>query len=312
MAPTDRSACLSVRVRWLDAGRHERIKPGYDPAMADATVPRAVRRFLMRRRAYLRMRDVALRAHRENMWVTREDLARRHLSGEGIEIGALTSPLRVPPDVRVRQVDHKSRDALIRDEGPALARAGVDPRAIPEIHSVDSAETLGEFSDNEVDFVIANHVLEHLEDPVRALKNMLRVVRPGGVLFLTLPDARRTFDASRSRTTVEHLYRDHLHGPEVSRRAHYEEWARLIEGVPPERTAQRIAEYERDDARHHFHVWELEGFLSLILSLSLPYEIAEVRYCDIEFAVILRKTEFVRRAEVPARERPIGDEYVQS
>lgn len=243
----------------------------------------------MRLPAYLRLRDVMLRAHRDNMWVGREDLARRHLSGSGIEIGALTSPLRVPPGVEVRHVDRKSREALIREEGPELAAGGHDPRAIPETDIVDDAGRLAGVADESVDFVIANHVLEHLEDPIGALENLVRVIRPGGVLFLTLPDARHTFDAPRPRTSIEHLRRDHEEGPAASRSAHYEEWARLIEHYAEDDLEARVAEFAREDARHHFHVWELEGFLELLLALRLPCELLEARLCGIEFAVVLRK-----------------------
>jgi predicted SAM-dependent methyltransferase len=266
--------------------------------MGRPRLPDAIRRWVMGTRAYLRMRDLALRAHRDNVWVTREDLARRHLFGEGIEMGALTSPLRVPPDVTVRHVDYKSRADLLRDEGPTLSALGVDPRAIPEIDVVDDAGTLSAFDDDELDFVIANHVLEHVEDPISALHNFLRVLRPDGILFLTLPDARRTFDAPRARTSVEHVVRDHREGPEISRRDHYEEWARHIEGVPAEKIAERAAEFAREDARHHFHVWELESFLALLLSLALPYELAEARAYGIEFAVVLRKSRSPRQADV--------------
>jgi predicted SAM-dependent methyltransferase len=61
------------------------------------------------------------------------------------------------------------------------------------------------------------HVVEHLEDPIGALKHMLRVTRPGGIVLLTLPDGRHRFDARRARTTVEHLLRDHEEGPHASR-----------------------------------------------------------------------------------------------
>ncbi len=185
--------------------------------MRTPPVPRALRGALINTWPYRRLRDVALRAHRTNMAVTREDLARRYLSGTGIEIGALIKPLRVPPHVTVRQVDYKSRADLIRDDGPALRALGVDVKRIPEIDVVDDAATLAGFADASVDFVIANHVLEHLEDPIAGLHTWLRVIRPGGTLLLTLPDARHTFDARRERTTVAHLERDHEQGPETSR-----------------------------------------------------------------------------------------------
>lgn len=251
----------------------------------------------MRVPAYLRLRDVVLRAHRNNMWVVREDLARRHLSGRGLEIGALTTPLRLPPGVEVRYVDYKNREALIREDGPELEEQGHDPQAIPEIDIVDDAGRLATVADESVDFVIANHVLEHLEDPISGLENLLRVIQPGGVLLLTLPDARYTFDAVRPRTTVEHLRRDHVEGPQVSRHEHYREWASLIERFEPEDLDARIAQFAEADARHHFHVWELESFLELVLALRLPCRLLEARLYGIEFAIVLQKT-----AADPARD----------
>ena len=37
------------------------------------------------------------------------------------------------------------------------------------------------------DFIIANHFLEHAQDPIRTIKRHLEVLKPGGVLFLYLP-----------------------------------------------------------------------------------------------------------------------------
>lgn len=43
------------------------------------------------------------------------------------------------------------------------------------------------FEDGSVDRVIATHVLEHVPDPVAALTEWTRVLKPGGVLSLILP-----------------------------------------------------------------------------------------------------------------------------
>lgn len=237
----------------------------------------------------LRARDLLLRAGRGNTWVIREDLARRYLTGDGIEIGPMIWPLRVPPGVRVRYVDRFDREELIRREGPQLRADKLDPERIPEIHVTDDADRLASFADGSLDFVIANHVLEHLEDPVGALEHLLRVLREGGVVYLTLPDAGRTFDRHRTPTSVEHALRDHREGPHVSRREHYEEWARLIEGVGEDGLARRVAEFEAADARHHFHAWRLDGFLALVLAAGLPCEVVHAQAYVEEFAVILRR-----------------------
>jgi predicted SAM-dependent methyltransferase len=250
----------------------------------------SARRLVGRSPAQLRFRDLVLRAGKRNVWVAREDLARRYVVGSGIEIGALTTPLRVPPGVTVRQVDRMSREDLIREEGPALVSAALDPKAIPHIDAVEDAAQLAGFADESLDFVIANHVLEHLEDPIGALKNALRVIRPGGILLLTLPDGRHTFDSARPPTTVEHLVADHENGPQGSRRAHHEEWARLIEAVPEAQVAARADEFARIDARHHFHVWRLEDFLALLLAVPFAAELIHAQAYQSEFAVVLRRT----------------------
>jgi SAM-dependent methyltransferase len=232
-----------------------------------------------------RFRDVVMHAPRERHIVHREDLARRYLAGDGIEIGAFAWRLRVPPAARVRYVDHAAREELIRLYETEFAQTAT----IPETDVVDDAQTLAAFADGSLDFVVASHVLEHLEDPVAALRSMLRVLRPGGVAFLILPDARHTFDAARERTTIEHLLLDHREGPERSRRGHYEEWARVIESTPADRVAARADEFAAQDARHHFHVWELDGFVALLVALDLPctLELAQVNHE--EFVVVLRR-----------------------
>jgi predicted SAM-dependent methyltransferase len=237
----------------------------------------------------LRLRDGVFAMGRRTFWVYREDLARRYLSGDGIEVGALTLPLRVPPGVRVRYVDRASREDLIRLEGPALTRAGVDPRRIHPVDVVEDAAQLGVFADASLDFVVANHVYEHVEDPIEGLRNAVRVLRAGGVLFLTLPDPRHTFDRLRERTSVEHALRDHREGPHASREQHYLEWARDIEGVGEAGLAARVAQFAREDARHHFHVWELEDFLALLREISLPARLVHAQSYLEEFAVVLRK-----------------------
>lgn len=255
-----------------------------------AGLPHELRRVVARSEVHLRFRDLVLRVGRSNPNVVREDLARRYLTGSGIEIGAATFPLRVPPGVGVRYVDNFDRATLLSRVGRDFVGPGLDPDSIPEVDVVDDAQKLGAFANDSVHFVVANHVLEHLEDPIEALENFQRVTRPGGVLFLTIPDARYTFDAPRARTTVEHLLRDHHEGPESSRKQHYAEWATLIEGIGEQGVADRAAEYAAADAHHHFHVWELDDFLSLLRALCLDLDLIHAQAYGREFAVILRRS----------------------
>ena len=215
----------------------------------------------------------------------REDLAVRYLRGEGIEIGALNFPLRVPPRVTVRYVDRQPHEELVAEYGVMYPGAAI---VAPDV--IDDGERLATFADASVDFVVANHMLEHTEDPVGTLRHHVRVLRPGGVLFLGLPDARATDDDARERTTVEHLLRDHREGPGWSRRGHYEEWARHWEKVDEADVAGRAAELDAQDANIHFHVWEPETFVALLLAIDLPVELELVQRSGHEFVTVLRRT----------------------
>lgn len=236
-----------------------------------------------------RVRDLVLSVGRDNDFVAREDLARRYLAGDGVEIGAGTLPLRVPPRASVRYVDNADRDTLIAKAGGDFLGPDIHVADFPVVDVVDDAQTLGTFPDGSVDFIIANHVLEHVEDPIGALENFARVTRRGGIIFITLPDARHSFDYLRERTTVEHLLRDHADGPQTSREQHYAEWAEFIEGIGPEGIPARSAEYAAAGAHHHFHVWELETFLALLAAIDLNCELLHAQTTQKEFAVILRR-----------------------
>jgi SAM-dependent methyltransferase len=249
-----------------------------------------VRLWISRSTPYLRARDLVMHSGRDTYWVVREDLARRYLSGEGIEIGALAAPLRLPPGVRVRYVDHMDRDGLLAAEGPGLAAAGVDPGTIVDVDVVADAERLHGIADGSVDYVVAAHVLEHVEDPVLALRSLARVTRPGGHVLIVLPDPRFTFDRHRARTSLEHVLADHAEGPEYSRAQHRLEWACDIEGLNGDSARKRADEFAVQEARHHFHVWELSGFLELLAALELPYEIVHAQAYAKEFAVVLTVT----------------------
>ena len=81
-----------------------------------------------------------------------------------------------------------------------------------EVEIIDDGERLDKIADASQDFVIANHFLEHCQNPIMALRNMLRVLRVGGILFRAVPDKRYTVDVERPVTTLDHVWRDYAQG----------------------------------------------------------------------------------------------------
>jgi predicted SAM-dependent methyltransferase len=215
----------------------------------------------------------------------RREIAKRYLRGDGIEIGALHNPLEVPRSVRVRYVDHLSVEEL-REHYPELAH-----EPLVDVDVVDDGERLSTIGDATQDFVIANHFLEHCENPLGALGNMIRVLRVGGVLYLAVPDKRYTFDAERPVTPTDHLLRDHREGPEGSRRGHYEEWARLVDKVE-EPEAHATALLERGYSIH-FHAWTQSELLELLQTaaseLELDFDIELMLKNGLEVIFVLRR-----------------------
>jgi predicted SAM-dependent methyltransferase len=254
------------------------------------------------RRAYLKLRSasqksstlasvrrrIAFQGGAGTFQEVRQALATHHLRGEGLEIGALHQPLTVPSEATVRYVDRLTVEEL-REHYPELAQYD-----LVEPDLIDDGERLSSVSDSSVDFVIANHFIEHCEDPIGALSNLLRVTRTGGIVYMAVPDKRRIFDRERPETTIEHLDRDHRDGPGWSKERHYDEYARLVDhAADPAAHARQLRER---DYSIHFHVWTPTTFEEFVDHCRrvhrLPFEVAEfVPDNDFEFIAILRKTD---------------------
>ena len=187
----------------------------------------------------------------------------KYLSGAGIEIGALHNPLRVPRTASVRYVDRMTVDEL-RRHYPELQR-----EKLVHVDIVDNGEFLATIPGGSQDFVIANHFIEHCENPLLALESMLRILKSSGVLYLAVPDKRFTFDADRPATNLEHLLTDYSLGAEQSRTAHYTEWVRYVckvtDGEALKREIDRLMAMEYSI---HFHSWTQREMLEVLLAVG--------------------------------------------
>jgi len=222
------------------------------------------------------------------MPLDREFVANTFIRGQGIEIGALHMPLRVPRSAKVRYVD-RFTVADLRKHYPEL-----NDKDLVQVDILADGERLESISDSTEDFVIANHFIEHCQNPIGALENIFRVLKPGGTLYLAIPDKRNSFDAERPVTTLEHLMRDYHEGPAWSRRQHFEEWTRLVNKVQDDAAAEtEIAQNMAIDYSIHYHVWTQSEMLELLVAFRKMVSF-EVELClknGPEVIFILRKNE---------------------
>jgi len=217
----------------------------------------------------------------------REALASRWLRGDGIEIGALNYPLRMQSSCRVTYVDRLHVEELSRHY-PELAR-----ESLVDVELIDDGECLSTFPQDSQDFVIANHFLEHCENPIGALGSWLRVLRPGGLAYFAVPDKRLTFDYRRPPTPWEHFLRDLHEGPSWSREGHYREWLEFANDTPPSEVAVRVQAFMESCYSIHFHVWTprtLRDFLGRCQGeIGLPFTLSDFVRNGAETICVLRK-----------------------
>jgi SAM-dependent methyltransferase len=217
----------------------------------------------------------------------RQGLARKFLRGSGIEIGALQRKLELPPACRIRYVDRMHLADLL-NHYPEMRQF---PLQAPDL--VDNGEQLSTIAAGSLDFLVANHFFEHSENPLRTLKNFLRVLKPHGILFMAVPDKRYTFDAGRPSTNFDTIRASYHSGARSDREHLYGEWVEFVEmNTGPERQS-RVAALLQENYSIHFNVWSADELLSFLLQarqeFALPFNISSVVCSDNETIVLLER-----------------------
>lgn len=229
----------------------------------------------------------------------RGSVSERFLEGDGIEIGALHSALPLSPKARVTYVDRLLTEGL-RDQYPELSGL-----KLARVDVVDDGERLLTFKEESLDFIIANHMLEHCENFLGTIRNHLSKLKTGGCLYYAVPDKRYSHDEARPLTPFEHLVRDDQEGPEWSRKAHFLEWANLVEGARNERDAELRAQTLMGmNYSIHFHVWDDRSFEGIVRGahayLGATFTTESLSQNESELILVLRKTEPGRGVHRPA------------
>jgi hypothetical protein len=239
----------------------------------------------------------------------------------GIEIGGLDKPLVVRSELskgsEILYADHLSTKDL---KEKYKADTSVDLNALVE---VDLINVSGDFSSSLqgrlVDYIVASHVVEHVPNPIGWLQGLFDVLRPGGFVFLVVPDKRFTFDFQRPITTFGEMLESSFSNkrmPSLKDVFDHHSSAVMIDGgrvwngllgkdelipLASNRDALQYAQEAHHDSKYHdvhVSIFTPASFFSiiecLIKSQMLLPEITGFRDTninDIEFFVCLTKTE---------------------
>jgi len=229
-------------------------------------------------------------ANRDTCWrYAPSKLAIRYLNNlYGVEIGASTqNSFGLQRAINVDIFDESGADKW------------QDPSCKPAtVHILSSGDNLP-FKDASLDYVLSSHVIEHFFDPIKALREWHRVIKPGGYIFVIAPHKDRTFDRPLPVTPLsEHIdrntgkikltdYAKPLPESVVSSRDLRKPTRHtLLDGEPLEGWTR----YTEDD-HHHWSVWKTEDFIELVKYLG--YKIIETHDRDDKlgngFTVVIRK-----------------------
>jgi ubiquinone/menaquinone biosynthesis C-methylase UbiE len=184
----------------------------------------------------------------------RLELATKFLIGHGVEISAFHRPNPLPLYSTVDYIDQVSV-ANIKKRFPKMS----------EFHCVslkllDDGEGLSKIKDEQYDFLIANHMLEHTQNLFKTIQNHLRVIKQDGYLFYAVPDKRYTFDKDRELTTYDHLKIEYLYGSEQFKYMHYIDVNKNINKLVGEKLITKTEEDMNTSLDTHFHVWTPKTF----------------------------------------------------
>ncbi|MFZ0891358.1 MAG: class I SAM-dependent methyltransferase [Thermoplasmata archaeon] len=205
-----------------------------------------------------------------SMWPWYDALKSRVNDGKGLEIGGPSrifgakGPVPIYPFLASCDNVDFAQETLWTPASAPGQNGGATP--VPNGSKVVSDAThIPDFNSASYDVLLSSHVIEHLANPLRALKESKRLLKTDGVLLAVVPDGARTFDHRRPVTSLEHIIHDFDNHVEEDDLSHLEEVLELHDlSMDPgagsrEEFVARSYNNARVRALHH-HVFSMESF----------------------------------------------------
>jgi len=198
------------------------------------------------------------------------------LSGKGIEIGAFEHPAPLPPTCKVEYCD-----AITPEQAQALFPEIDTSKFVKINHIIDlNQDGLSKFPDGTFDFVIFNHVVEHLVNPIYIVSEVLRVLKTGGKMVIAAPDKDYTFDKARPLTPFDHVKSDYLSNAKEAAPEDYYDIIPYIHshlvGAPQQQIQEALNAFK--SRREHLHVWDSTTFRAF---LTDTFNLLKVKACPL-------------------------------
>lgn len=123
------------------------------------------------------------------------------------------------------------------------------------------ATDLHKIKNDSYDFLLSSHMIEHTANPIKALKEWIRIVKTEGYLIVLIPHKDGTFDHNRPTTSLDHLIQDYKNDIDEGDLTHLDEILSLhdLELDPEAGTHAQFAKRAKnnyDNRCLHHHVFD--------------------------------------------------------
>jgi SAM-dependent methyltransferase len=176
----------------------------------------------------------------------------------------------------------------LRDDGPVRFNARRPPGEF-----IAEATGLDQVASATYDFVVSSHAIEHCANPLKALAEWSRVLKPGGLLILVAPHRDGAFDHRRPLSTLAHLVDDFERGVGEDDLTHLDEIIRLHDlgrdpGADDAESFRARALANADNRSLHHHVFDTDLARAMVEQAGFEVLSAE-RPTQMDIIVLARK-----------------------
>ena len=187
----------------------------------------------------------------------------------GLEIGACNKPTVPAGEGICRYADFRSARDMVD-------LWGLDAATVCHVEYIlDRSACISEQISDKFDYIVACHVIEHVPDPIGYLHGLAKLLNPGGIVMLAVPDKRTTFDLHRPLTTIDHLlmdFYDKCRYPSIEHIVEFHRYAVAFDTGTDVPVAESFAfaksNFESGAADAHCHVWDDATFQAQFQYLS--------------------------------------------
>ena len=149
---------------------------------------------------------------------------------------------------------------------------------------------LHEIKDNTYDVVLSSHVLEHIANPVKALKEWARVIKPDGYIITVVPNKYFSVDNKRDYTSTEHIIEDYIGGITENDQTHVDEFLSRFDYEMAQSSYEDFKDlvaHVADNKCLHHHVFSEKTIREIFEYIN--FEVVDLFIHEVHIVVLARR-----------------------